>query len=186
MNLHLNEIIKALRARCPSFGGRVAGASQWAVDRLSEVEDPDYPAAYVVLENEQGGEVTINGQYNQHVDVSFAVIVLVGNQDREDLRGQNTLEQIDSIRGELFKALLFWSPAERQLEKIVFDGAECILLDPARMAYRFDFKTRYRLDRSDTYQVVEQESYPNFNAANLDLSGEQISVNGQILLEKEK
>ena len=54
------------------------------------------------------------------------------------------------------------------------------------MAYRFDFKTRYRLDRSDTYQVVEQESYPNFNAANLDLSGEQISVNGQILLEKEK
>ena len=45
MKLHLNEIITALRARCPSFGGRVAGASQWAVDRLSEVEDPDYPAA---------------------------------------------------------------------------------------------------------------------------------------------
>ena len=186
MNLHLNEIIKALRERCPSFGGRVAGASQWAVDRLSEVEDPDYPAAYVVLENEQGGEVTINGQYNQHVDVSFAVIVMVGNQDREDLRGQNTLEQIDSIRGELFKALLFWSPAERLLEKIVFDGAECILLDPARMAYRFDFKTQYRLDSSDTRQQKDYESYPDFQVTDLELNGDQIKLNGQILLEKEK
>lgn len=186
MNLHLNEIIEAVRVECPSFEGRVAGASQWAVDRLMDVEDPDYPAAYVVLENEQGGDATTNGEYDQLVDVSFAVIVLVGNQDSEDHRGQNTLEQIDRIRGELFKAILFWSPAERQLGKIVFDGAECILLDPARMAYRFDFKTQYRLGSSDTRQQKDYESYPDFQVNDLELNGDQIKLNGQILLEKEK
>lgn len=116
MMIRISDYIQAIRERCPSFKGRVAGASAWAVDALVKVEAPDLPAAYVVLENEQGGEYTLNGEYLQNVDVSLAVIVLVANQNNEELRGQGDLEQIDKIRGELFRGILFWSPDPKHLE----------------------------------------------------------------------
>lgn len=184
MMIRISDYIQAIRERCPSFKGRVAGASAWAVDSLVRVEAPDLPAAYVVLENEQGGEYTLNGEYLQNVDVSLAVIVLIANQNNEELRGQGDLEQIDKIRGELFRGILFWSPDPKHLEKLAYDGAEVIYLDPERMAYRFDFKTMYRLDYSDTYQKTLYESYPPFKENDIDLEKDGISEKVTILLNQ--
>lgn len=185
MMIRISDYIQAIRERCPSFKGRVAGASAWAVDALVKVEAPDLPAAYVVLENEQGGEYSLNGEYLQNVDVSLAVIVLVANQNNEELRGQGDLEQIDKIRSELFRGILFWSPDPKHLEKLAYDGAEVIYLDPERMAYRFDFKTKYDLGWEDTYQSVDYASYPPFKVADLDLNSNEVTLNGKILLKQE-
>lgn len=184
MMIRISDYIQAIRERCPSFKGRVAGASAWAIDSLVKVEAPDLPAAYVVLENEQGGEYSLNGEYLQNVDVSLAVIVQVANTNNEELRGQGDLEQIDKIRGELFRAILFWSPDPKQLEKLAYDGAEVIYLDPERMAYRFDFKTRYRLDYSDTYQKSLYESYPAFKENDLELKQDGLSEKIKVLLDQ--
>lgn len=186
MILHLADYVQAVRDRCPIFENRVAGAAEWAALSLLEEEAPDYPAAYVCLENEQGRKANLNCEYKQSVDVSLAVIVVIGiaYQDGEH-RGQAALLQVDTIREQLFKALLFWTPAPGILEKLSFDGAEVIRLDAARMVYRFDFKTKYDLGWEDTYQSVDYASYPPFKVADLDLSSNEVTLNGKILLKQE-
>ena len=79
---------------------------------------------------------------------------------------------------------MFWSPDPKHLEKLAYDGAEVIYLDPERMAYRFDFKTMYRLDYSDTYQKSLYESYPAFKENDLELKQDGLSEKIKVLLNQ--
>lgn len=171
MNLQLDRYVEQVRSYCPIFEKRVGGATDWAVASLPSIEAPDYPAAYVVLENEQGGEFSLDTEYEQMVDVSIAVIALVGNPDPEERRGQTALAQIDEVRTQLFQALLMWTPSNDTIEPLGFDGAEVIHLDPERLAYRFDFKTRYRLALEDTFQAIQYRQYPDLTEVDSDVGG---------------
>ncbi len=51
--MKLTPVIAALRARCPYFENRVAGAAQFKICRRSEAETP---AAYVVPGDDSPGE----------------------------------------------------------------------------------------------------------------------------------
>ena len=71
----LDPIISALRKRCKTLDGRVAGAAQWA--GLTEDENPALPAAYVVPLREDAGPNESQVSYYQTITNTFGVILLV-------------------------------------------------------------------------------------------------------------
>lgn len=164
--MNLEPIIEALRDRAPSFDGRVFGAGKWA--GLERDEAPDYPAAYVVPISEDPEEQrSVNG-YSQVVVNRFAVMVLVSQE--EDERGQQATGAIDSLEKEIFKAILNWQQTPKtQFSEIVFDGAQALYMDSARLIWQLDFTFETYLDATDTYQKVEIDNLPDLEGLNVDV-----------------
>ena len=114
----LDPIISALRKRCKTLDGRVAGAAQWA--GLTEDESPPLPAAYVVPLREDAGSMDDAVGYYQVVTNTFGVILLVSNF--ADERGQDASRWIELLKPEVFKAILSWTMKPRDhLRGRVFD-----------------------------------------------------------------
>lgn len=128
-------IIPRLRELCPSFGGRVAGAAEFAA--AEGVDDLAVPCAFVVPGGDTVGEAEIVGQGFQELDERFTVIVCLSNSSDE--RGQEGAEDLDDIRAELIAALLNWSPSAAH-GPIAYAGSDGDpLLDRARIWHGYDF-----------------------------------------------
>lgn len=137
MILNLSTFIEHVRETCPAFEGRVAGASEYAVDSLRQSENPDYPCCYVVLTGESAEEDQGMNETSQMVTVSLSLIVFVANPDRSDRRGQATIDQLDLIRPEVFQSLIRYTPDRKKFTPLNFEGGEVIYLDAERMIYQF-------------------------------------------------
>jgi hypothetical protein len=105
--VNIDAVIKQLRTLASIFGGRVAGAAEFA----QGVHDNTWletPAAYVIpREDTAGPNKQQNGIY-QIVTERFDVVVSLDN--RADRRGQASVSQLDVFKAEIFKALLGWRP----------------------------------------------------------------------------
>ncbi len=172
----LDPIISALRKRCKTLNGRVAGAAQWA--GLTEDENPALPAAYVVPLREDAGPNESQVSYYQTITNTFGVILLVPNF--ADERGQDASRWIELLRREVFKALLStkFGPLDESSE-IVFDGGSLIYLDDARAAYQLDFAFETYLDVSDTYQQTELDELQPFEGMDVDVDQIEPSISGK-------
>ncbi|EER8079450.1 hypothetical protein F0814_004658 [Escherichia coli] len=105
--MKLTPVIAALRARCPYFENRVAGAAQFK--NLPEVGKLKLPAAYVVPGDDSPGENKSQTDYWQELKEGFSVVVILSNG--RDERGQfASYDVVDDVRQMLFKALLGWNP----------------------------------------------------------------------------
>ena len=105
--MKLTPVIAALRARCPVFENRVAGAAQFK--DLPEVGKMKLPSAYVVPGDDSPGEQKSQTDYWQTLREGFSVIVFVSNG--RDERGQfASFDVVHEIRQMLFKALLGGKP----------------------------------------------------------------------------
>ncbi|EOZ8000061.1 phage GP46 family protein [Escherichia coli] len=105
--MKLTPVIAALRARCPYFENRVAGAAQFK--NLPEVGKLRLPAAYVVPGDDSPGENKSQTDYWQELKEGFSVVVILSNG--RDERGQfASYDVVDDVRQMLFKALLGWNP----------------------------------------------------------------------------
>ncbi len=82
--MKLTPVIAALRARCPYFENRVAGAAQFK--NLPEVGKLRLPAAYVVPGDDSPGENKSQTDYWQELKEGFSVVVILSNG--RDERGQ--------------------------------------------------------------------------------------------------
>ncbi len=82
--MKLTPVIAALRARCPYFENRVAGAAQFK--NLPEVGKLKLPAAYVVPGDDSPGENKSQTDYWQELKEGFSVVVILSNG--RDERGQ--------------------------------------------------------------------------------------------------
>lgn len=158
--MNLDLVIQALRLRCPSFDGRVAGAAQFKL--LPEAAALAVPAAFVVpLDDGAEPNRSANG-YRQSVRDSFAVILALANT--ADERGQASAGSVHTLRKELWRALLGWQP-EADYDGIVYESGQLLAIDRARLWYQFEFSAGFEIGSDDigtveTWQAQELAALP--------------------------
>lgn len=145
----LAPTIEQLRAYCPPFGGRVAGAADFRQGLLNYNENMPLPAAYVVpLDQESDGNRDMVGLY-QIVRKTVGVIVELEGGDR---RGQKPAMQYDDIEAAIFSAILNWAPVECRVpgrSGFEFLGGRLLDLDRARLFYQWEFLLPYTITDQD-------------------------------------
>lgn len=158
-------IIAALKTRCASFGGRVAGAAEYK--RLPEAANLDMPAAYVIPLDENPDAVQSHNGYRQVVRDSVAVVVVLANT--ADERGQGSITSVRAIRTELWAALLGWEP-DADHGRIEYEGGQLLDLDRARLYYQFEFAAETEIIESDTWQGDSNAALPAFTDLGLTVN----------------
>lgn len=158
-------IIAALKARCASFGGRVAGAAEYK--RLPETANLDMPAAYVIPLDENPEQAQSQNGYRQVVRDSVAVVVVLANT--ADERGQGSITSVRAIRAELWAALLGWEP-DADHGRIEYEGGQLLDLDRARLYYQFEFAAETEIVEADTWQGDSNAALPAFTDLGLTVN----------------
>lgn len=158
-----NDVIIAhLRARCPTFAQRVAGAAEYAAARESTALA--VPFAFVIpVDDEPEPNAAENG-ISQRLVETFGVVVAVSNATDE--RGQASAKAIHQVRAELWAALLGWRPTP-QHGLIAYEGGNLLGLDRARMWWQFEFSTDFYIDDSDGWLQAQQQALPRFEGADI-------------------
>lgn len=151
--MNLNPIIGALRDRCASLGGRVAGAAKFEV--LPVTASLNVPAAYVLPLDDNPESNASGNDYSQTVRDSFAVVVALSNTPDE--RGQAAITSVHALRAELWKALLGVAP-DTDYGPIEYEGGSLLHLDRARLYYQFEFAADFTIGAEDTRQGVELDA----------------------------
>lgn len=158
--MKIEPIVQALRLRCPSFGGRVAGAAEFR--GLPEKAALPVPAGFVVPLDDNPEDNRSNVGYRQAVRERFAVIVALSNS--ADERGQGAAADVHDIRAELWRALLGWPPAE-DYDGLQYDGRQLLAMDRARIWFQFEFSAEMEIGSDDignpeTWQALELAALP--------------------------
>lgn len=155
--MNLLGVIDQIKAFCPIFEGRVAGAADYARGVADQVWlDP--PAAYVIPLDE---DVTANedstGLY-QRVTERCGVIVMFDN--RADRRGLPPAAQFHTIRAAVFAGLLNWNPQPDIAPRgLVYAGGSLIPdFTRARLFYQFDFAHEVTITDSDGWHLPDAAS----------------------------
>lgn len=130
-------IIPRLRAQCPIFASRVAGAASYR--QVSQQDDFQVPHAFVLLGTDNAdGEVMLSS-LDQELTTRIAVVVAVANT--ADERGQDASEAIYDIRAQLIAALVGWTPDAAKFSPILYRGMpDDPELTRARAWAQFDFE----------------------------------------------
>lgn len=166
--MNIDHIIAALRQRCPSFAGRVAGAAQFQM--LPATTNLQVPAAYVIPLDDNPEDNRSATGYRQRIADAFAVIVALSNT--ADERGQAAVGSVHAIRRELFKALLGWQVSD-DYDGIEYDGGNLLSLDRARLWYQFEFSAAFEVGSDDitapeTWQAIDLAALPALTEIHLD------------------
>lgn len=101
-------VIARIRAACPIFANRVAGAA--AMRRLYEQDDFPVPHAFVVPLSDTGESEVMLSDLSQELAVRFGVVVAVDNSTDEP--GMAAAEALMTARDQLHAALIGWAPSE--------------------------------------------------------------------------
>jgi hypothetical protein len=145
----LAPTIEQLRAYCPFFGGRVAGAADFIRGLQNYNATMPLPAAYVIpLDQESTGNKLMVGLEQ----IISKVIGVVVELDAADRRGQVPAMQCDEIEAALFAAILNWAPVECRVpgkSGYVFSAGRFLDLDRARLFYRWEFLLEYQISDED-------------------------------------
>jgi hypothetical protein len=146
----LDATIGHLRAYCPPFAGRVAGAADFARGLQDYNENMALPAAYVVpLDQESEGNRNMTGLF-QFVRKTVGVVVEL--DARNDRRGQDPAMTYDAIEAAIFASILNWAPVECRIpnsQGYWFSGGRFLDLDRARLFYQWEFAITYQLTEED-------------------------------------
>lgn len=162
--MQLELIIAALRARCSSFTNRIAGAAQFKL--LPESAALAVPCAFVIPLDDNPSESRSQNSVRQSLTDSFAVIVALSNV--ADERGQGSAHTVDTLRNELWAALLGWQPSDRY-DGISYDGGSIVAIDRARLWYQFDFSADMEIEPSDGWQETALAALPHFDGATINV-----------------
>jgi len=162
--MQLDPIIEALRARCPVFATRVAGAAQFR--QLEESTQLPLPSAFVIPLDDNPSESRAQNSVRQLLEDGFAVVVAVSNTPDE--KGQSATASIDALRTALWAALLGWQPAERY-DGIVYQGGQLLRLDRARLWYQFEFSAAMEIGPEDGWQETELATLPHFDGGTVQI-----------------
>jgi hypothetical protein len=159
----LGPTIDHLRANCPIFSGRVAGAADYVQGLRNYNENMTLPAAYVVplAQDAEAGQYGPNQQMTGLYEIVDKVTgVIVEFDARTDRRGQVPAMQYDEVEAALFAALLNWTPVGCVVpnkQGYAFQGGRFLDLDRARLFYQWEFLLRYQLTDEDGWQDTEGE-----------------------------
>ena len=159
--MELEPIIEHLRARCPTFAGRFAGAAEYRP--IPESTSVPVPCGFVIPLDDNPEPNSTQNSVSQQMTESFAVIVALSNADE---RGQAATGSVHAARRELWKALVGWEPAE-DYGAIEYQGGHLLTLDRSRMWFQFEFGSGFHIGPEDGYQQGAQEAFPHFEGASI-------------------
>lgn len=162
--MQLDPIIQALRARCPVFSNRVAGAADFKM--LEESTNLAVPSAFVIPLDDNPEDNTSGNSIRQSLTDSFAVIVAISNT--ADEKGQGATATVHTLRIALWAALLGWQPGA-DYDGITYQGGQLLRITRARLWYQFEFGAAMEIGSSDGYQATELASLPHFDGATVQL-----------------
>lgn len=162
--MQLEPIITALRARCPTFNSRIAGAAQFKL--LPENASLAVPCAFVIPLDDNPQDSMAMNSVRQALKDSFAVVVAVSNV--ADEKGQGGASSIHNLRAELWAALLGWRP-DLRYDGITYEGGQPLALDRARLWYQFEFGALMEIEPADGWQATELSQLPNFDGGTIKL-----------------
>ena len=162
--MQIEIIIQALRERCPTFAGRVAGAAQYKT--LAEAQALAVPSAFVIPLDDDPQESRAANSVRQTLTDSFAVVVYVSNL--VDEKGQAGAQSIHLLRAELWAALLGWRP-DLRYNGITYEGGSLLALDRARMVCQFEFGAQMEIEPGDGWQETELGQLPHFDSLKIDM-----------------
>lgn len=113
-----SQIIPRLRAQCPIFENRVAGA----IDYTRAVQSDDFPVphAFVLLQGITPTGEELISNLDQEMNSQLSVVLAVSSS--LDGRGQDASEQLISCFMQVRNALLGWSPNPALYGLILMDG----------------------------------------------------------------
>jgi hypothetical protein len=172
--MKLTPIIKHLRVNCPSFERRVYGGLDW--DPIKESVRSATPAAYVICIGDSAEPSDTQGSIRQRVRDVIDVNVEVWNADE---RGQAAADVVDTLRAELWRALVGFKPGGDG-SALQYDDGELLLIDRSKVVYRFRFFTDFMIGRTEvrfgqpqnppeTWQEVVADGLGNFEGVNIDV-----------------
>lgn len=149
--MNIDNVILQLRQNCDVFNGNVAGAADFAKG-IETVVDMPLPAAYVVPLEDTAGENILDNGLVQQVNERIAVIVEISNS--ADRRGQTSSDQINTLKYDIFSALLNWRiDPDRAVKGLQYDGGRLLDYDRGRLFWVFEFSLLVTIDDDDGYQV---------------------------------
>ena len=163
--MDLNLVINQLRTYAPSFGGsRVAGAAQFKL--VSENTNLPTPCCYVIPLGDQPEASMSQNSVRQKLTDSFAVVVCIDNA--ADERGQASAISVETIKRELWKALLGWR-STLEYNGIAYEGGSLQSLNRAQLWHQFEFGADMDIGPEDGWEEGALERLPNFNTAHFNV-----------------
>ncbi|TFF37420.1 hypothetical protein [Pseudomonas sp. RIT623] len=167
--MKISPIIAHLREYCPSLDARVSGGID--LDAVSESVLLKNPSAYVIAADDKAGDNRAQNAVIQDIEDRFEVVLAM---DTKDERGQQASDLLHDFRKELWRALVGWRPAA-EYEPIVYDGGGLVLINRARVVYRFSFSAGFQLGRNlgtdpaETWHEHELDGLPPFTGATINM-----------------
>jgi len=134
--MKLKPIIDQLKAETTLFGGRIAGASEYA-DEVAAAR-LTLPCAFVIRGAIFTDDARTLGEVVQMMTEEFGIAVAVDNS--VDGRGQAAEEFLDDVRTELLKALLGWNP-DAEHNAFEYGGEQPLEINRGRLWRLFLFRT---------------------------------------------
>lgn len=161
----LSPVISHVRAWCPAFGKRVAGALDFDVAMSSA--RMDVPCAWVVVTDDKPDASRSSTDVLQDIEDQFDVVVAIRNEDE---RGQAAGDVIHRLRAELLRALSGWEPSAEH-DAIQYRGGSLLAMNRHHVLYRFSWSAQWQLGSGmmgagdqppETWPEVERAGLPGF------------------------
>lgn len=169
--MRITPIVEQLRARCPGFQKRVAGALDWNPTQASALVE--LPAAFVIPTGDEADPPATQNVVTQTVRDSIDVCVVLRNVDE---RGQAAADQLHSVRASLFRALVGFEP-DKDMGWLEYDSGALLVIDRDRVVYRFRFVAEFTLGNVHWSGTGTPETWQEWTLAGLPpLTGVDMAV----------
>jgi hypothetical protein len=154
----IDVTINQLRAYCPPFAGRVAGAADFRkglqnYNATLTAPPGAFPAGWVVpLDQDSEGNQNYPGGTGLQQIVTKRVAVIVEFDARPDRRSQAPTSEYDDMEAALFAAILNWRPVQCRMvgnQGYWFAGGNFLDLDRARLFYQWVFALNWQITDAD-------------------------------------
>lgn len=158
--MKITPIVAHLRQYCPSFNERVVGGIDF--EAVANSTKLHRPSAYVIATGDQSSSSTSENVIQQNIRDEFDVVLVL---DTHDERGQEAVDLLHDLRAELWRALVGWKPGG-DYDPIEYAGGEAVVINRARVIYRFSFAAEFQLGRNrnsapaETWEEHEQDGLP--------------------------
>lgn len=149
--MNLQKVIDQLRQNASIFGGRVAGAADFA--QATEQQGwMGLPAAYVIPLDEDATPNEFGNGLEQHVTERIGVVVELDNS--ADRLSSKAVATLNEVRSAVWAALLNWRiDPDHGAQALYYGGGRVLDFDRARLFYQLELC----LDRLLTDQEGWQE-----------------------------
>ena len=147
--MKITPIVAHLRQYCPSFQDRVVGGIDF--EAVANSTKLHRPSAYVIATGDLASKNPLQNAVQQNIRDEFDVVLVLDTQDE---RGQEAVDLLHDLRAELWRALVGWTPGP-MYDPIGYVGGEAVVINRARVIYRFSFTAEFQLGRNRQSEPAE-------------------------------